>query len=191
MIMLLFHLIHFHSYLRQKNIILHYSTTAFSSLKSPQKCYDKICIGIWYLNTWSGIQRINAISRLMTSLSGINNTFTPLCPSTIISENWTSRRVTIQTQDVQCMTHLYAIVYPGPVFHHLAFCFKSATVISKGTTERNQVYLTNRYLFSPKSLELTHPCARNPAITLLQFLYFLIFCVQTIVHKKEPAVWHI
>ena len=62
----------------------------------------------------------NLCSLLVTSLSGINNTFTPLCHSTIISENWTSRRVTIQTLDVQYMTHLCAIVYPGPEFYHLA-----------------------------------------------------------------------
>ena len=27
--------------------------------------------------------------------------------------------MTIKTLDVQYMTHLYAIVYPGPVFYHL------------------------------------------------------------------------
>ena len=61
-------------------------------------------------------------SLLVTSLGRINNTFPPLCHSTIISENWTSRRVTIQTLDVQYMTHMYAIVYPGPVFFYLANC---------------------------------------------------------------------
>ena len=37
------------------------------------------------------------------SLGGINNTFTPLCHNTLISEDWTSRRVTIQTHG--CTAH--------------------------------------------------------------------------------------
>ena len=73
---------------------------------------------VWDIENWR-----NLCSLLVTSLSGISNTFTPLCHSTIISGNWTSRRVTIQTLDVQYKTHLYAIVYPGPVFYHLAFIY--------------------------------------------------------------------
>ena len=49
---------------------------------------------------------------LVTSLRRI----TPLFHSTIISENWTSRRVTIQKIDVQYMTNMYAIFIPRPVF---------------------------------------------------------------------------
>ena len=44
---------------------------------------------------------------------------------TIISERLrigrTAHRVTLQTLDVQYMTQMYAIGYPGPVFNHLGF----------------------------------------------------------------------
>ena len=70
--------------------------------------------------------RRNLCSLLLTSLGRINNTFTPLCHSTIISENWTSHRVTIQTLDVQYMTHMYAIFIPRPVLQkcciNVIFC---------------------------------------------------------------------
>ena len=39
-----------------------------------------------------------------------------------------ARRVTIQTLDVQYMTHLYAIVYPGPVFYHLDCIFTTISI---------------------------------------------------------------
>ena len=59
----------------------------------------------------------------------IKNTFTAsLCHQahrTIISERLrtgrTARRVTLQTLDVQYMTQMYAIGYPGPVFNHLDY----------------------------------------------------------------------
>ena len=72
---------------------------------------------VWDIENWP-----NLCSLLVTSLSGINNTFTPLCQSTLISENWTFHRVTNGDTNTGCtlyMTHLYAIVYPGPVFYHL------------------------------------------------------------------------
>ena len=53
--------------------------------------------------------------------------FASLCHNArriIISERLqtgrTARREMIQTLDLQYMTHIYAIGYPGPVFNHLA-----------------------------------------------------------------------
>ena len=98
---------------------------------------------VWDIENWR-----NLCSALVTSLSVINNTFTPLCHSTIISENWTSRRVTIQTLDVQYI--LYAIVYPGPVFYHLA---RGVTISLFERKMIGNVLLYTLYTIQRKSLE--------------------------------------
>ena len=112
---------HLSKYFHLHNIFCLFRSFSCPVLYTFQPMFDCLSFGV---ENWH-----NLCSLLLTSLSGINNTFTSRCHGTIISENWTSRRVTIQTLDVLYMTHLYAIVYPWPVFYHLGsfylllFCF--------------------------------------------------------------------